>query len=197
LLPQLSHDLEVGTTLALTGQEITARLFRHDLTNEIYYDPTANNNYGANTNLDPTRRQGFGLDAKFRLSEQFRLVAQYQYVDAEFTQGINSGKELVMVPKNTLSAHLNWMADGQTAYFGVQRVSDQRYGGDFTNTCSALMPSYATLDARYSKTIGSWEMSVAGDNLTNRKYFTQAYGCMSGIYPSDGRQLKASLRYSF
>jgi iron complex outermembrane receptor protein len=102
------------------------------------------------------------------------------------------------VPKNVITAHLNWLpGDGQNAWVGTQWVDAQRYGGDFSNTCAALIPSHATLDARYARTLGSWEWSVAGSNLTDRHYFTNAYGCMTGIYPDDGRQMKVSLRYSF
>ena len=102
------------------------------------------------------------------------------------------------MPKNLLTAHLNWMSgDGQNAYLGAQWVDTQRYGGDFSNTCSALIPSHATFDARYARTAGAWEWSIAGSNLSNHHYFSNAYGCLTGIYPDNGRELKLSLRYSF
>jgi len=198
LLPQLSHDLEIGATLGDKSQQLTVRIFRHDITGEIYFNPTLNSGYGANSNLDPTRRQGIALESAYRLSRQFNLSAQAQHVDATFTSGVNAGKELVLVPKNVITAHLNWLpGDGQNAWVGTQWVDAQRYGGDFSNTCGTLIKSHATLDARYAQTLGSWEWSVAGSNLTDRHYFTNAYGCMTGIYPDDGRQMKVSLRYSF
>jgi len=198
LLPQLSHDLEIGATLGDKAQQLTVRIFRHELTGEIYFNPLLNGGYGANSNLDPTRRQGVAVESKLQLSHQFTLAAQAQHVDASFTGGSNDGKELVLVPKNVITAHLNWLpGDGQNAWVGTQWVDAQRYGGDFSNTCAALIPSHATLDARYARTLGSWEWSVAGSNLTDRHYFTNAYGCMTGIYPDDGRQMKVSLRYSF
>lgn len=199
LLPQLSHDLEVGTTLGNANEQLTARLFRHDITDEIYYNPLLNNGYGANANLDPTRREGVALDGKVQLSQQFKLTAQVQHNEATFTAGVNDGKDMVLVPKNTASAHLNWLSgNGQSAYVGGQWVDTQRYGGDFTNSCSAVIPSHATLDGRYAVTVSAWEFALAGSNLTNKQYFTNAYGaCMSGIYPDDGRQIKATVRYSF
>jgi len=198
LLPQLSHDLEIGATLGDKAQQLTARFFRHDITGEIYFNPLLNGGYGANSNLDPTRRQGVALETAYRLSQQFQFTAQAQHVDASFTAGSNAGKELALVPKNLLTAHLNWMSgDGQNAFLGAQWVDTQRYGGDFSNTCSALIPSHATFDARYARTLGAWEWSVAGSNLTNHHYFSNAYGCMTGLYPDDGRQMKMSVRYSF
>jgi iron complex outermembrane receptor protein len=76
-------------------------------------------------------------------------------------------------------------------------VDSQRYGSDFTNGCAARIPSYATFDARYAIKLGPWEIAAAGLNLADRHYFSNAFGCKSGIYPSDGRQLKLSARYEF
>jgi iron complex outermembrane receptor protein len=102
------------------------------------------------------------------------------------------------VPKNVVSARLAWVPDrSQSADIGVQWVDSQRYGGDFTNSCAARIPSYSTVDARYARRFGAWEAAVSGLNLADRRYFSNAFSCESGIYPSDGRQLKVSLRYDF
>lgn len=198
---QTSHDLELGASLGNAAQSLTARLFQHRLHNEIFFDPTAINNFGGlgtNVNLAPTKRQGFEVEARTRLADVYRVSAQWQHVKASFTDGANAGKEMVMVPENTLSARLSWLPnDGQTADLGVQWVSEQRYGGDFTNNCSAKIPAYTTLDGRYAKRIGAWEFAIVGNNLTDKHYFSNAYGCKSGIYPNEGRQLKLSARYDF
>lgn len=195
---QTSHDLELGTSYGDAAGKVTVRLFRHQLHNEIFYDPTANGGYGANVNLDPTKRQGVEVEFNARVTKDFRISGQWQHVNAQFTDGPNAGKEMVMVPKNVVTARLNWQpGDGQTANLGVQWASSQRYGNDFTNTCSGKIPSYVTIDGRYAKRIGAWEFAVTGINLTDRHYFTNAFGCNSGIYPESGRQLKFSARYDF
>jgi iron complex outermembrane receptor protein len=105
---------------------------------------------------------------------------------------------MVLVPKNVLTARLAWLpAQGQSADLGAQWVDSQRYGSDFDNSCAARMPSYVTFDARYAARVGAWEFAVAGLNLADRRYFSNAFGCQSGIYPSDGRQMKLSARYDF
>lgn len=198
LQPQLSHDLELGGSYGNVVRKLTVRLFRHRLHNEIFYDPTANGGYGANANLDPTERKGLEVEVSARIADGVRLSAQWQHVNARFIDGVNAGKEVVMVPDNTLSARLNWLpADGQSANLGMQWASEQRYGGDFANTCPALIPAHATLDGRYARRIGAWELAIAGSNLTDKHYFSNAYGCRSGIYPSDGRQLKITARHDF
>jgi iron complex outermembrane receptor protein len=196
LKAQASHDLELGTTLGGEERQLALRLFRHQLRDEIFFDPTIG--WGANTNLDPTRRQGFEIDAQSAITALWRVTAHLQHVQAKFTEGPNAGREMVLVPRNVVTARLAWVpGDGQTADLGAQWVSSQRFGDDFTNSCAARIPSYATLDARYARKLGPWELAVAGSNLADRKYYSNAFSCRAGIYPSDGRQLKLSARYDF
>jgi iron complex outermembrane receptor protein len=192
---QVSHDLELGLTLGRAERQLAIRAFRHKLTDEIFFDPTIG--FGTNTNLDPTRRQGFEIDAQMDVMARVRASAHYQHVNATFTDGPNAGRDLVLVPKNVLSARLAWLGDNQTADIGAQWVDKQRYGDDFTNGCSARIGGYTTFDARYAHKFGPWELAVTGANLADRRYFSNAFSCRSGIYPSDGRQMKLSVRYDF
>ena len=201
LLGQTSHDLEFGATLGDAQQQLTARLFRHKLDNEIFYDPTAGA-FGANVNLDPTRRQGIELEAMTRIGTDWRLTAHLQHLQATFTQGPNAGKEMVLVPRNIVSARLAWMpADGQSADIGAQWVDNQRYGS-LGNSCPTRpVPAFATLDGRYARKLGAWELAVSVFNLTDKQYFSNAFinsfDCKQGVYPADGRQMKISARYDF
>jgi len=198
LKPQVSHDLEFGATLGDSERKITGRLFRHKLRNELFFDPTLNDFFGANTNLDPTRRQGVEIDAEAAIATGWRASAHLQHVSAEFTEGPNAGRELVLVPRNVLTARISWLpGNGQTADLGAQWVDSQRYGSDFSNGCTTEIPSYVSFDARYAIKFGRWEVAATGLNLADRNYFSNAFGCRSGIYPSDGRQLKLSARYDF
>ena len=77
-------------------------------------------------------------------------------------------------------------------------VDEKRcYGCDQMKPSHAFSPSYTTIDARYAYRMGGWEAAVSALNLADRQYYSNAFGCRSGIYPSDGRQLKLSLRYDF
>ena len=196
LQPQTSRDLELGVTAGGKERQLTARLFRHRLLNEIFYDPTIG--WGANTNLDPTRRQGLEVEGQAAIGAAWRLTGQWQRVDAEFTGGPNAGREMVLVPENVVTARLAWVPGNRhSADIGAQWVGSQRFGSDFSNDCGARIPSYTTVDARYAYRAGAWEATVSGLNLFDRDYYSNAFGCRSGIYPSDGRQLKLSLRYAF
>lgn len=198
LKPQTSRDLELGVALGDAKVGVGARVFRHKLTDEIFFDPTQNFGYGANSNLDPTERKGVEIDGHALLGGGWRISGNVQHVLARFTEGVNAGREMVLVPKNVVSTRLAWVpGTGHSADIGVQWVDRQRYGGDFSNSCSTRMPSYATVDARYARQVGPWEFSVTGRNLGDKQYFSNAFGCRSGIYPSDGRQLKVAARYDF
>jgi iron complex outermembrane receptor protein len=196
LKAQTSHDLELGVTFGGARSQMSARAFRHRLQNEIFYDPTIG--FGTNANLDPTERRGVEIDGDARLAAGWRLSGHLQHVKATFTAGPNAGREMVLVPKNMVSTRLTWApAGGHSADVGVQWVDSQRYGSDFTNACGARIPSYTTIDARYARTIGPWEFAVSGQNLADKRYYSNAFGCRSGIYPGDGRQIKLSARYDF
>ena len=91
-----------------------------------------------------------------------------------------------------------WLpADGQSADIGVQRVGKQRYGGDFDNSCDARMPAYTTVDGRYARKFGQWELALTALNMFDKDHYSQAFSCRGGIYPDNGRQLKVSARYDF
>lgn len=201
LRPQTSDDLAVGATIGGAQHALTATVFQHKLRNEIMYDPSIDNpaagTQGANVNLDPTLRRGVELEMRTQLNAAMMLSASFQHVDARFRDGVNAGKEVVLAPRNTASTRLNWTAGPHSARVGVQWVASQRYGNDFTNTCAARMPSYVTMDARYALRLGHWELALTGTNLGDKHYYTQAYGCESGIYPESGRQLFFSARYDF
>ncbi|WP_413628812.1 TonB-dependent receptor family protein [Herbaspirillum frisingense] len=200
LKPQVSHDLELGATLGKTGQQLTLRWFRHRLRDELYYDPTANGGFGANSNLAPTRHQGVEVEGRLQLTETLGVNATYQHIDARFEEGANSGKQLALVPANTFTTRLNWKSGQHSADVGARWVDRQRMGNDFANTC-AKMPSFTTFDARYALRVSAWEFALTGTNLADRKYYSQAYDCsggsVSGIYPEDGRAVKFTARYDF
>jgi len=198
LAPQTSRDLELGVAFGNDARKATARVFRHRLTNEIFFDPTLAGGFGINTNLDPTRRQGVEVEGNALLANNLRLTAAWQYVQSEFRDGPNAGREMVLVPKHVVTTRLAWTpGNGQTADVGAQWVASQRFGSDFANSCDARVPSYTTVDARYARRFGPWEASVSGLNLLDRQHYSYAFSCRAGIYPSDGRQLKVSLRYDF
>lgn len=200
LQPQTSHDLELGASWGQAGHRLDARLFRHRLDKEIYYDPTVmvGGFAGANTNLDPTERRGIELDGQLQLAAGWSVTAHAQHLVARFTEGANRGRSLTLVPKNVVSARLAWAPSSATsADLGVQWVDQQRFGSDFDNSCSSLIAAHASIDGRLARRLGQWEFALAGTNLADKRFYSNAFSCGAGIYPENGRQLKLSARYDF
>jgi len=105
---------------------------------------------------------------------------------------------VMQVPRQTLALRADWRpAVGHTLGGGIHWVASQ--SPDFANRCR--IPSHATVDLRYAYQWRNAELALGVANLTDRNYYTQAFGCAAGlttgIYPEPGRSVTASLRVAF
>ena len=204
LKTQTSRDAELGARWAYSGGRAELRVYRSALTNEIGYDPNAigpNSAFGfngANVNFDPTRREGLELEVMQALAANANLRVNAATRRARFTSGAYQGKDVPLTPRHTLSVRADWSpAPGHRIDGGVNVVSSQN--PDFDNACR--MPSYTTADVRYAYQWSRAELAVGVSNLTDAKYYTQAFSCSAGvvnsIYPEAGRAVTASVRLHF
>ena len=202
LKAQTSRDLELGARWKMRTGQVELRGYRHDLKNEIGFDPAGTGPFGpfgANVNFDATRRQGLELEVKQALSPSLDMRVNAAVRQAKFTEGPYSGNDMALVPHRTIAVRAGWRpAPGHTLDAGVNWVAEQ--SPDFANACK--IPSYATADIRYAYQFRLAEFALGIANLTDKKYYTQAYGCDTGrvttsIYPEAGRMVTASLRVKF
>lgn len=200
LKTQTSRDSELGARWNYTGGRAELRLYRNALKNEIGYDPNGVGPFGpgANVNFDPTRRQGLELEVTQVLAANANLRVNAATRRARFTEGAHDGKDVPLTPRHTLSVRGDWSpAPGHRVDGGVNLVSSQN--PDFDNACK--MPSYATADIRYAYQWSVAELAIGISNLTDKKYYTQAFACVNGavssIYPEAGRAVTASVRVHF
>ncbi|NPC57559.1 TonB-dependent receptor [Caenimonas soli] len=200
LEPQTSRDVELGARWAYTGGKLEARLYRSLLENEIGFDPNAPGPFGpgANTNFDPTRRQGLELDAAHALTRELGLRINASVRQATFRSGPYAGRDLPLVPGKTLSVRADWTPGaGHRVTGGVNWVSSQH--PDFDNACT--VPAYTTADVRYAYQWQQLELSLGVSNLFDKKYYTQAFRCTGGvtasIFPEAGRAVTAAVRVRF
>lgn len=197
--PQTSRDLETGLRWAQGAYKLEARLYRSNLTDEIGYDPKALGlQSGANINFDPTRRQGLEVDGDWKLSSTLSLGARVALRRSTFREGPYTGKDVPLAPRRTLALRADWVPLAQHRLSaGVNFVGSQH--PDFANVCR--MPAYTTADARYAVQVKNMELSFGVNNLFDRDFYTQAFGCAGGqttsIYPEAGRTFTAALRVSF
>ena len=203
LLPQQSHDAEVGVEWKTAQASVKAALFRSDLNNEIAYNSFANNGSGANANLAPTRHQGLELEGRWHVTPQWELNANLSWTEATFRAGSGlAGNTIPMVPKWLANLGMNWQLDTATkAGVVVQYVSQQRLDNDQSNTFPYELASYTLVNAKlshdFTKNITA---SLAINNVLGKRYASYASagsGTASYLYPAAGRNMQASLRYAF
>ena len=204
LKTQTSRDAELGVRWAYLGGRAELRAYRSALTNEIGFDPNAigpSSGFGfngANVNFDPTRREGLELEVTQALAANANLRVNAATRRARFTAGAYRGNDVPLTPRHTLGVRADWSpAAGHRIDGGINVVSSQ--SPDFENACR--MPRYTTADLRYAYQWSLAEFAVGVSNLTNAKYYTQAFACeggaVSAIYPEAGRGLTASVRLHF
>ena len=200
LRPQTSRDFETGLRWNRAATRLEARLYRSQVRDEIGFDPSAPGPFGpgANVNFDPTQRQGLEIEASHALSPALMLRANLATRQARFRSGPNAGRDVPLVPGQTMAFRADWLAaPGHRLSGGVNWVSSQH--PDFANQCK--IPAYQTVDLRYAYESGSMEFSLGLSNLFDRKFYTQAFACTAGttsaIYPEPGRAVTAALRLRF
>lgn len=173
----------------------TARYYRNDLTNEIGYDGSSN------VNFDPTRREGFELESQHRISASMDGSIQLAHRKAVFRSGPNDGRDVPMVPQDSLTARLSWrMSSTQQFVLSGQLVSQQRITGDWDNTCTDKIPGYGVLNLRYNHQIHFWTYSASINNLSDHSYYNYRSRCSStakSVYPEAGRALYFSAQRRF
>jgi len=200
LQPQTSKDAELGARWTHADGRAELRVYRSALTNEIGYDPSVPGpfGFGANTNFDPTRREGIELEVTQALNAAIDLRLNAATRRARFTSGAHDGKDVPLTPHHTASLGADWTPLPAHRLGAVLNwVSSQ--SPDFDNACK--MPGYVTADLRYAYRYSFAEFALGVQNVGDRKYYTQAFSCINGqtssIYPEAGRAFVASVRMSF
>jgi iron complex outermembrane receptor protein len=203
LEPQTSRDREIGAEYKSDAGRIQARIYRMDLRNEIHFNALT----FTNMNLSPTQREGIELEGSRKLGDRFDLFGSYTHARAVFREGVYagvdlSGKNVPLVPRNAAKLGLTWQLAGKTRLSGaLGYVGKQYFDNDQSNTFPGQMPSFVTADAKLSHAAGSWIFTLAGNNLTDKKYYTYAIrnaaGTSFNAYPMAGRNILLTVAYRF
>ena len=81
LKDQTSDSFDVGFILSNTNYNLNASYYQIKTLNEIQY------NQSVNTNLDPIEREGVDLMFEYQIDNKQKVMASFNYVNAEFTSG--------------------------------------------------------------------------------------------------------------
>lgn len=201
LRPQTSQDFELGYRWAKDATTASARYFRHDLRNEIGFIKNPSERFGSNRNFEPTRRDGLEFDLNTRLGSSTEAALQYAWRRAVFTSGVYQGSDIPLVPRQSLTARLNYrMSANQQWLLTSQWVASQRIGDDFSNSSAQRVPAYGIVNLRYNHKLAGWTLSAAVNNLTDRAYYnyrTNVDEDEKSVYPEAGRTFLVSAQRRF
>jgi len=171
--PETSAAFEVGIkSMLMDGKlQLNASAFYTEF--EDLQIQTTNIETGLQTsNGGDAETNGLEVELNFSPVENLVLMANYAYLDAEFTDGELNGYELAYAPESTFSVGANFdhqFLGGTLNWFAVYNYTDDFYH-DAGN--GSEEDAYGLLNARvgYTPTDGNWELALAGDNLTDEDY---------------------------
>ncbi|MCL5261230.1 MAG: TonB-dependent receptor [Gammaproteobacteria bacterium] len=189
---QLGVSYEGGVVFANNFLQTSAAIYQLNLTNEIAAIPIATAEYQIyNTNLDPTRRQGFSLSALFQVLPQWQINTGYDFVCAKFNSGSYAGKDMPFVARNNFSVRTVYTIHTALNLFIEGRYTGARFPiNDVTNSAGLLGGfTIFNVGAEYENTHVKIDARI--NNLTNKLYYGYVVvnsGNLSALkfYPGSG-----------
>jgi iron complex outermembrane receptor protein len=201
LRPQTSRDIEAGVRMRFGTLDIQSSVYDMMLQDELHFIPFPP--LGANTNLDPTWRQGSETIANWRVNERLSFKGGLAFTRAVFRDGVNAGKDVPLVSRWTASAGMSW--DVWQKYVvldtSVRYVGERRMDNDQANF-QPLIPAQTLVDMRVGGEVQNLFWSFAVQNLFDVQYFDYAVASSStfgryNAYPQPGRSYLARLGLMF
>lgn len=183
LRPQHAITYELGTAWRWRQHAARATVFQSDVTDEIHLNPFTTG--VGNTNLPPSRRQGFEFDGAWQAVSTVRFNGSYAYTDAKFREGAFAGavgpddsiagKTVPLVPRHKATLGAAWDLLPKTRLSAAfTAVSKQFLDNDEVNTLDHRIPAYRVLDLKLAQTVGPARIALVVNNVFNQKYYTYA-----------------------
>jgi iron complex outermembrane recepter protein len=212
LRPQTNRLKEAGLQWTVARASMKATVFQNDVQDEIHLDAFTNG--VGNTNLPPSRRRGLELEGDWQAADTLRVNAAATLTEARFLTGVFpgtfgllnnviAGKNVPLVPRQKFNLGGDWEFMAQThlkaslAYVGKQYMDN-----DETNNLGAMIPAYTLVNVKLERQMDNWNLALAVNNLTDRKYY--AYAVKSqfnatrfNVFPMPERTVFASAEYRF
>jgi iron complex outermembrane receptor protein len=203
LRPEKGHNVELGSEIVLApGVEAAAGLYLLAMTDEIAWNGAASRN----ENLDETLHYGGEAELAVRLGKLLQLKGNYSYTRAYYLEGVNQGKELVLIPNHSAAAEAAVeLIPGLTLGADVSYVGESYKEGDAANEVEPLAAyTVCGLSLSFRTPVGGGrlELSAAVDNVLDEQYSTWAeYRTWpvpeSYYYPAPGRSWTVGGSYKY
>jgi len=169
LKTQEGLSVETGVEWAIGSNTAKLLIYQLDLDNEIAYDPNAGL-FGANINLDETRRKGVIASGYWQQSNKLGYSASYTFTDAEVLSGPLAGKDIPLVAKHSVLLGSDYQLTEKWQLYGeLYAISDRVFGGDFDNVLGDL-PGYGVVNIKAGYDYRDFSFTARVNNLLNKEY---------------------------
>lgn len=196
LKPERSITSEIGAYFDnLNGFRANATIFNTNFEDAISsqsLDPVVIGGVTINRsrpiNVDEATIRGLELGSSLEFAKDWKLSANYTYIDSEQKSGINAGKPLNSTPKHTVNAKINWQASPALNLWGQAKYTGERYRLEDTGTSRSKATlgnykGYSLLDIGGNYKVNkSLTFNMAIYNLLD-KNFADYYPVVSGAVP--------------
>ncbi len=182
LKTQTGVSYELGVEWFGARHDARLVVYRLDLDNEIAAVPGVGP-FGlpANTNLEPTRRDGIILSGGFQATDSLRLSGDYSYIDARVVDGALDGNRVPFVAKHNLRLAGEYSVTPGWRFYGeVQAISDRVFSGDFDRQLDTL-PGYTVVNLKTDYRYRNWTFEARVNNVLDKEY--SDFGARATIFP--------------
>ena len=172
-----------------------ADFFNLQLEDEIVYVTDPSSGSGRNANADASTRNGATLAGDYYVFDDLLLSAEYSYVDAEFTEGVNDGKDVAWVANHTGRVALDYsLTEILGLYTDAVYTGDKYRDGDNSNSLDKL-DAYWLVNLAVNYNYDDLTLSFRTENLFNEKYASYVFD--SDWYSGNERAYYLNATYDF
>lgn len=204
LTPQTGRSYEAGWDVNYNFVQTRLNVYRLNLKDEIIFDPSAQKPVGggfngANVNAEASMRYGASVSVNWMVFSNLQLGADYNYIDAEFTEGVNKGKSLSWVAENSARLYSSWdVTENWQLYSDFAFTGSRFIEGDNANVDEKLS-AYTLVNVALNYSYQDWLASLRLDNLFDKQYVSASYYSEfgSGYYSGTGRNIRLTVSYQF
>ncbi len=166
----IAYELGVKSTLLDGRAQLNGSVYYADYTDLPILSLTVE--YGqVVSNAGAAESTGLEMEFTYSPVENLVLMANYAYLNAEFSDGDFKGDKLAYAPENTLAAGVSFnhkFLAGDLNWFAQYTYTD-----DFNHEVGGFQEkAYGLLNGKVTYTAGSdrWDLAIAADNITDEGY---------------------------
>ena len=193
LKPQTGISNEIGWSWNQDIYTVKIDAFNLALEDEIVYVgffPT-----GSNQNADASVRNGVSIASDIFATDSLNLFAEYTYINAEFSEGVNKGKQVGWVASNSGKLGLNYyLSESFDIYLDGIYTGEMYQDGDNSNDLDKIS-AYWLVNMALNYNIQDLKLSFRAENLLNEKY--ASYVFYDGYYSGNERSYYLNASYQF